>query len=501
MIARAVARVRNGWPTGWVVPCVWLALPWSLACGTDGYVFVSLDTDVAVPRLADRVRIDVYAVEPKLVWIASRDLAIGVHDEADAGVVAAPLPMSFTIDAEERGQVLLRVRLYREGDVRDLDPELRLRVHDDDLTPRSEPEPGLSIDRLALIEVPEDRVANLNLLLAGDCFGAEAELEAMQTCVNGRESGRLRSARVTLPLGATAPTVSRAGEWRGERRTGCEGTIATTDRVCLPSALFVFGDETIIDIGAAAATPRRLVRVSPFVIDRSEYSIGRYRAAIASGFVRRPGAPALEVGFFDGCQAARPLAGPVFPVDDRLPLACVDRATAQALCEREGGRLPTEVQWERAAVASESREGRRYPWPETDAFGCGSACYARSDNGSGFHTCATVGLGPGPADAAHCAADEHGPAIKDQTADQVVRLAGGVAEWTRDDFVAYADDRWRAQPLLDPACLGGDAELGVVRGGSWRGSADRLRSASRAGLAPDEQSDEVGFRCVYPVVR
>ena len=110
-------------------------------------------------------------------------------------------------------------------------------------------------------------------------------------------------------------------------------------------------------------------------------------------------------------------------------------------------RLPTELEWERAARGT---HGRVYPWGDDEP----RAHLANYESLAGGTT--AVGTYPGG-----CA--------DSGTTD----MAGNVWEWSSD-----VDGAGR-----------------VIRGGSWYDPAEDCRSACRAGVAPGFREDVLGFRC------
>ncbi len=150
---------------------------------------------------------------------------------------------------------------------------------------------------------------------------------------------------------------------------------------------------------------------------------------------------------------------------------------ARAYCLAQGGDLPTEAQWERAARGT---EGRRFPWGDR-APSCEEVVFARI---TGL-TCA--GLGTSPAQA-----EQPG---QDRTPNGVFHMAGNVAEWVLDGF----RDRYAGCPEVcrDPVTLNTTSNKRVLRGGSIHTLVDSLRGAYRSRLVSDQSDTNVGFRCAW----
>jgi formylglycine-generating enzyme required for sulfatase activity len=129
-------------------------------------------------------------------------------------------------------------------------------------------------------------------------------------------------------------------------------------------------------------------------------------------------------------------------------------------------RLPSEVEWEKAAAWDAARgQARRYPWGEQFAS---ERCDTRESTLG-----ATTAAGTYPNGASPCGVQD---------------MAGNVREWTRSRYAQYPYDATDGREDMKTS---GDR---VQRGGSWFGFASDARCAFREWHASDEVSPVVGFR-------
>jgi formylglycine-generating enzyme required for sulfatase activity len=127
--------------------------------------------------------------------------------------------------------------------------------------------------------------------------------------------------------------------------------------------------------------------------------------------------------------------------------------------------LPSEAQWEYAARAG-----------TTTAFHTGNIITAKQANFDGSKTIRVASLNSPNAFGLH---DMH----------------GNVWEWTQDVYANYTGVPTDGSAWTD----GGQRQQRVLRGGSWYGSPEYLRSASRARDRPDSRYNGGGFRLARTV--
>jgi len=190
------------------------------------------------------------------------------------------------------------------------------------------------------------------------------------------------------------------------------------------------------------------IKVGDFFIDVNEVTNEEYYNYIARLGVSAP--PGWPNGRFK--------AGA-----EKLPVVNVSWFEAKAYAAWAGKRLPTEDEWEYAAVGTESRI---YPWG-----GDWHSDYANLKE-SGHRGPVEVG------------SNQNG-----RSWCKVNDMIGNVAEWVGNDF-------WYAYP---GSIAKSDPGLRIYRGGSYNSSKDDLLITSRHSLPPSQKSPEVGFRCAKDV--
>ncbi len=229
-----------------------------------------------------------------------------------------------------------------------------------------------------------------------------------------------------LLAGAAARTCGADGTWSAaapecHRPASCQlgnagagfdcGPSGTED--CCSSPLVTGGTYSRGNDTAYPAT------VSDFRLDAYEITVGRFRAFAAAGMGTRANPPAAGSGanphvagsgwdpsWNTSLVEAGGLAAAVqcsFEYqtwsggNDRRPINCISWQEAFAFCIWDGGRLPTELEWNYAAVGGS--EQRKYPWGSAEpganadltVYGC---YYGGTGTCKGFANIAPVGSVP-----------------------------------------------------------------------------------------------------------
>lgn len=235
------------------------------------------------------------------------------------------------------------------------------------------------------------------------------------------------------------------------------GAVDDTDRVTLPAGPVTVGTD---DDPWAYDNERHahVVDVDAFTIDRYPVTCRRYAAFVAAGGYERPElwdargwawrtetghtAPQGWLRAADGGWDLR-RGGRRVPLDPREPVVHVSWFEADAFARWDGGRLPTEVEWEKAAAWEPATgRSRRFPW--------GDVSPTPSHANLGLRRAAPDPVGSHPAGA---------------SASGVEQLAGDVYEWTSSGFAPYPGFVAFPYREYSEVFFGGDYR--VLRGSSW----------------------------------
>jgi iron(II)-dependent oxidoreductase len=155
------------------------------------------------------------------------------------------------------------------------------------------------------------------------------------------------------------------------------------------------------------------------------------------------------------------------------PVMFVSWHEAEAWCRWAKRRLPTEAEWEAAALGESDGSGlaeikRRWPWGEA------SPSLERANLDFAFD---------GPLDVAACAAGDSAFGCR--------QMIGNVWEWTASDFVPFPG--FAADPYEDYSQPWFNTRK-VLRGGSWATSSRIARPGYRNFFTPERNDVIAGFR-------
>jgi formylglycine-generating enzyme required for sulfatase activity len=346
-----------------------------------------------------------------------------------------------------------------------------------------EPMPGVTIDRLIMVDLRAGERGRVDVTLHGECFGTPAILEERASCVDVADTRQKVS--VVRPAGDLSAAGAVPPPWVGDQDVPCNGE-PRPEEVCVRGGAFVLGDVLALEDLDRRSQPERMRVVEPFFMDRFEMSVGRFRDALARGFVPASGMPLANdnAALVENVPRGMCTWSTVDVGRERHPLSCVSWATAHELCLFLGGDLPTEEQWEYAATAAGRQRETRYPW------------------GNGVPTCATTVFSRTSSPTAQCAGGAIGPVPVDDgalvagdvTPLGIVGLAGNLEELLASPFVPYSDRVWREAGLRRPV-EESDAPLRSARGADWAFDLVYATASTRRSEPATARYSNVGFRC------
>jgi eukaryotic-like serine/threonine-protein kinase len=293
------------------------------------------------------------------------------------------------------------------------------------------------------------------------------------------------SAPVVAPMASAASSASAASVASATPSAAPVAPLTCPQgMIAIPGGSFFMGS----DEGLAFEKPAHQVSLQPFCIDEFEVSVERYRSCSEAGRCKRAATTNEWATITEkDHKTFDPLCNIREPEERaKHPVNCVDWEMALKFCREQGGRLPTEAEWE---FAARGPDGRKYPWGDDDPAAdrlnaCGKECMlwgqkhgveekSMYDADDGFPNTAPVGSFPK-------GASRYG----------VQDVVGNVWEWVADWYGEYGKDE-QTEPKGPES---GDEK--VIRGGSWNGSyASWVRPTFRYKDAPTKRSYGIGFRC------
>jgi formylglycine-generating enzyme required for sulfatase activity len=244
--------------------------------------------------------------------------------------------------------------------------------------------------------------------------------------------------------------------------------------------------EPAVDQSQAAveAEPEAELNTEMILIPAGEFSLGASEGGPEDGPLQTVNLPAFEVDKFEVTNDAFTLfvdaTGYVTDAENtggqnwrkyaegrgNHPVVKVTWNDAVAFCEWAGKRLPTEVEWEKAA---RGEDGRTYPW--------GNDFDATRANVKETGLRGTTAVGSFPAGASPYGVED---------------VAGNVWEWTDSWFLPYEGNTVANQYFGE--------RFRVTRGGAWFEEPAQVATYNRNAADPDiTANDDLGFRCVRDV--
>jgi formylglycine-generating enzyme required for sulfatase activity len=206
----------------------------------------------------------------------------------------------------------------------------------------------------------------------------------------------------------------------------------------IPAGEFAMGS----DRGQDDEQPVHRVSVKAFYLDAQEVTVSRFAEFLAAQKLEPP---------FKWNEATS-------GSHENKPVVGVNWYDARDYCR-----------WE---LAARGTDGRIYPWG--NAHPTKGHANAGQSKWRGYDTLTNVGqfeLG--------------------KTPNGVYDLAGNLWEWVADRYDATY---YQFSPRENPSGPS-SGPLRALRGGAWNNDAKAIRSANRAGYAPDARRNDVGFRC------
>lgn len=255
----------------------------------------------------------------------------------------------------------------------------------------------------------------------------------------------------------------------------------TVPMVMIPAGDFLMGSTDADSMAIDDEKPQQRLTLDTYFIDQLEVTNAQFAAFVTNVGYQTTAelAGRGRVCLANGCQESVGATwhhpqGPASTLDGlaQHPVVQVSWLDANAYCQWRNAALPTEAQWEKAARGPNATS---YPWGNgfvgQNLNFCDVNCLANWADLSlndGFALTAPVGSYPN-------GVGLYGP----------LDMAGNVREWVADWYGVYGNPAGTTT-----------AEERVIRGGSWFNGSNLVRSAGRNFAPPNQQSNEIGFRCV-----
>lgn len=244
-------------------------------------------------------------------------------------------------------------------------------------------------------------------------------------------------------------------------------------------------------MGQADELPEHVVTVASFELDTFEVTVGRFRNFVEAydGTMPSDGdgvhplisgtgwdsawntqMPATKADLIDDitCDATLQTWTDTPGANENQPINCIDWYLAFAFCIWDGGRLPTEAEWEYAAAGGS--ENRLFPWGQTFP----DATYANYSAGAND---SHVDVGSTPLGKARFGQHD---------------MAGSMWEWV---FDTYSSLWYGGGGSTCDNCANLTGAYRVNRGGGYTSNVPAIRPATRSYDDPKSNIRRHGIRC------
>lgn len=305
-------------------------------------------------------------------------------------------------------------------------------------------------------------------------------------------------------VGGTAGGNGSNPSCAGETGTECQGK-SCCSTLEVPGGTFPMGrSENGTDANSSpdadsSEMPEHDVTVAGFMLDEFEVTVGRFVKFMAAydGTPPAVGAGAhpliegsgwksawngslpkskseLEESLQCWASLATYHAGALGP--QTKPINCVTWYAAFAFCAWDGGRLPTEAEWEFAAAGGD--ENRKYPWGSGSTVQGMASCGCMADDNADCSQADILPVGSLPAGAGRWGHKD---------------LAGNLNEWVLD----WWDGNWYSGSGANCTNCANlkQAEYRGIRGGNYDRGTYYVRAAFRGATEPNNNERLTGFRC------
>ena len=239
-------------------------------------------------------------------------------------------------------------------------------------------------------------------------------------------------------------------------------TVASKEMIKIPAGEFIMGSPD--GVGNDNEHPQHTIYLDEFYIGKYEVTNEQY-----AEFLSKTGKTEDDKGnvLINFLIVAINKDGQVYKAKNGWedhPIIGVSWYGAKAYAEWDGGRIPTEAEWEKSARGT---DGRIWPW--------GNIWNKDFCNSWDIEPHQTSPVGNFPKGASFYGVQD---------------MAGNAFEWVAD---WYQVDYYKVTPSRNPK--GPDSEgFKVMRGGGWPELSDEVRSAFRFGGPPDSTDSRTGFR-------